>query len=623
MCGICGYISKTKISYDEIQSMNDTLYHRGPNDSGIWEYDAQGQSVGIAQRRLSIMDLSALGHQPMETADGRYVISYNGEVYNFKEIRKNLEAEGSSFESECDTEVILKAYVKYQEKCFEKFNGMFAIAIYDKDSHKLVMARDRIGKKPLYYFYKSGTLIFGSELKPLMACSIFEKEIDTCRLGQFFCNKYIPSPYTIFKDTYKVEPGTYVVYEKDIITCHRFWDLKQIFNSCTKRDLSIVDEKKSLNELVVDSVKKRLVADVPVGTFLSGGIDSTLVSAVANKLKLESGEGPIDSFTIGFHEKERDEAPYAREISKHIGTNHHELYMGESEILAMLDDLPQYYDEPFSDASALPTMLVSKMASKEVTGILSGDGGDETFCGYEMYDWTYIVQHFDFAARLESMMPWNDALTKNRPMLKAIMDNRNDDFKVQLFSDALKHEAKKVLKDSNVNFKLENEQGIITKNLQEKRMILDMLTYLPDEVLSKTDRASMKYSLEVRCPLLDYRIIEWSFGLKHSYKYRHFEKKYILKQLTYEYVPKNLLDRPKNGFGVPLQKWLRGVLSEQILRYSDQELLKKQGIFDSEGIHNLIEKQKTSDSKIYSNLLWAFYVFQRWYYYYIDEKDRV
>lgn len=615
MCGICGYVDKKLIPTKCLQEMNDTMYHRGPNDHGVWEMQQEEYAVAFAQRRLSILDLSELGHQPMASNDGNLVVTYNGEIYNFLEIRKELERE-YKFHSNCDTEVILAAFQKWGVKCFEHFNGMFAIALFDRQKDRVILARDRIGKKPLYYYNKDGTLIFGSELKPIMRHPSFHKELNRSVIGQYMCNKYIASPNTIFCDTYKVKPGTYVIYEDGQTTECSYWSLLQNLNTREIRVKDLQEGKRELRDLLRESIQKRLIADVPVGTFLSGGIDSTLVTAIAQ----EVSAGKVDSFTIGFEDEERNEAPYAAQIAKHIGTNHHELYMSEHQIFEMISELPKYYDEPFSDSSQLPCMLVSQMAAKNITVALSGDGGDELFCGYKMYDWTWIVQHFDWLGAIESYMPWNTKLLPKCPStLQAIVNNRSKDYKCQLYIDVMMDETRKMLVQDLGQVKFDVEKKIHAQNLQERRMILDMLTYLPDDILAKMDRASMKYSLEVRCPLLDYEIIEWTLTVSHGLKYHHFDKKYLLKELTYEYVPKKLMDRPKKGFGVPLKRWLRTILKEEILHYADKRVLKQQEIFDAEYIHVLIGKQMLSDNIVYSALLWSFYVFQVWYQYYIED----
>lgn len=617
MCGICGYRSTKRISSEKLKQMNDTMYHRGPDDCGIWEDMSKGQAVGFAQRRLSILDLSELGHQPMLSGDGNIVITYNGEVYNYRELRRELMDKGYPFQSECDTEVLIAAYQEWGCDCFAKLNGMFAAAIYDKKADRIVLVRDRMGKKPLYYYHAGQDFVFASELKPIMAFPGFPKAIHKEMVGKFLCNKYLEAPFSIFENTYKMIPGTYLVFQNNEIKIEYYWDIVE--KKKTGEIAAFQDENTALAEmetLLLDAVAKRLIADVPAGTFLSGGIDSALVTAAAQKVS----DGRIKSFSIGFYEKERNEAAFSAAIAKHIGTQHKELYIGDAEILEMIRDLPRYYDEPFSDSSQLPTMLVSKMASEDITVVLTGDGGDELFCGYKMYDWTYVAQKADWLGMLFGQIPGMKGLIdKFPPEMRALLRNRDEDFKTQLFTDVMIEEAGRLLGIQCENIKFQQEKRLKYADWQERRMLLDMMTYLPDEVLAKTDRASMKYSMEVRCPFLDYRFVEQSFKIPQALKYHSFHKKYILKQLTYRYVPQALLDRPKMGFGVPLRKWLRTVLKEEIARFAGRSALQRQSIFVPEAVERLIAIQRKSDKIMYSSMLWSFYVFQLWYQMYIED----
>lgn len=617
MCGICGYIGSKAVEEEQLWKMNNTMYHRGPNDGGIWQSRKDDTEIGLAQRRLSILDLSELGHQPMFSADERYVVVYNGEIYNFRELRKELEQKGYHFRSDCDTEVILYAYSEWGKKCFSRFNGMFAIALYDREEEKLLLSRDRIGKKPLYYYFNQGHFVFASELKPIMEYPYFVKKVNQDVIGHYLCNKYLVAPLCIFEHTYKMVPGTILEYCKGEISTTGYWSVTEQYRRCeTDQEKNFNVCKQNVDKILQDAVASRLVADVPVGTFLSGGIDSTLVTAIAQK----NTSTPVNTYSIGFYDEERNEAPFSAEIAKYLGTNHHEHYVEEKDILELIEDLPKYYDEPFSDSSQLPTMLVSKYAAQDITVALSGDGGDEIFCGYKMYDWTWIAQHADFCGMIANHIPGMGALkTKLPPELRAFINNRDKSQKTQLYIDVMIEEADKLLGRSFSNVKYEHERDLEMPNWQERRMLLDMQTYLPDEILAKTDRASMKYSLEVRCPLLDYRIIEESFRIPHQYKYHRFDKKHILKELTYDYVPKELLDRPKKGFGVPLRKWLRTVLKDEIAHYADKAILKRQGIFVPEAVWELIAHQEKSDKIMYSSMLWSFYVFQKWYQMYIED----
>ncbi len=617
MCGICGYISSKTVDKEQLWKMNNTMYHRGPNDGGVWQKQQDELEIGLAQRRLSILDLSELGHQPMFSDDGRFVIVFNGEIYNFKDIRKKLESEGYTFHSNCDTEVILYAYAKWGKNSFSMLNGMFAIAIYDVEMKKLVLVRDRVGKKPLYYYYNQGHFVFASELKPIMEYPYFEKKINTDVIGSYLCNKYLVAPFCIFENTYKLVPGTIVEYQNGQLEKSTYWDVvKQYDRVAGRREKKLEQCINEMDKLLQDSVEARLVADVPVGTFLSGGIDSTLVTAIAQK----NGDKPVNTYSIGFYDKDRNEAPFAAEIAKYIGTNHHEHYVEEKDIFELIQDMPYYFDEPFSDSSQLPTMLVSQYAANDITVALSGDGGDELYCGYKMYDWTWVAQHVDVLGAMAYHFPGMSKLEKALPPeVRALIHNRGQNQKTQLFTNVMVEQAEKLLGRTNANVKFSHENRLYMKNWQERRMLLDMQTYLPDEILTKTDRASMKYSLEVRCPLLDYRMIEHSFDIPHSYKYHRFDKKHILKELTYKYVSKELLNRPKKGFGVPLRKWLRTVLREEIAHYADERILKRQDIFDANAVQELITNQQKSDKIMYSSMLWSFYVFQKWYQMYIED----
>lgn len=617
MCGICGYCSNKEISESELEMMNNTMYHRGPNDAGVWEDITENQAVGLAQRRLAILDLSELGHQPMLSPDGNVAVTYNGEIYNYRELRAELKEKGYQFKSECDTEVLIAAYQEWGCDCFKRLNGMFAAAIYDKAEDRIILVRDRLGKKPLYYYHENEDFVFASELKPIMKFPRFSKRINKEMIGKFLCNKYIEAPFSIFENTYKLIPGTYIIYQNNAVKTEYYWDILKQKELGDKNQFPDEEQAlKEMDELLQDATARRLIADVPVGTFLSGGIDSALITAMTQKVS----DAQVQSFSIGFHEKERNEAEFAAAIASHIGTKHKELYIGEKEILEMIEDLPKYYDEPFSDSSELPTMLVSKMASQDITVALTGDGGDELFCGYKMYDWAYIAQKVDWMGSLASHIPGMNMLAESLPPeIRALLRNRDEDFKTQLFIDVMVEEADKLLGMPCRHIKFDYEKKLKFADWQERRMLLDMMTYLPDEVLAKTDRASMKYSLEVRCPLLDYRFVEQSFRIPQSLKYHNRNKKYILKQLTYKYVPQALLDRPKMGFGVPLRKWLRTVLKDEIHRYADQEILKKQDIFVPEAVERLIWKQQKSDKIMYSSMLWSFYMFQLWYQRYIED----
>lgn len=570
MCGICGYISKKNITAEQLKEMNDTMYHRGPNDSGEEIYPASdGYRIGFAQRRLSILDLSMLGHQPMHSDNKRISVVYNGEIYNFQELKKELA--DYPFRSNCDTEVIIAAYLKWGISCIERFNGMFAIALYDRETQEVYLVRDRIGKKPLYYWYEDQNLVFASELKPIMKCPGFRREIAKGVLSRYLFQQYINAPESIYQNVYKLEPGAILRFSKGQIKVWKYWDVKEAYEKAQTNPVGSYEEaKEQLKDLLKQAVAARMIADVPLGSFLSGGYDSSLITAIAQEHSTE----PVKTFSIGFHEEKYNEAKYAGAVADHLGTNHTELYIDEQDMFELVDSIPKYYDEPFADSSQIATMMVSKLAREYVTVALSGDGGDEFFCGYNIYENVAQAQKLDVLggmvhgicqlpglkqAHIEDKLPFR---------VRVIAGNREKESKTQFGAGNYIVKARAMVGELPkaealpVHYLVESRYGV--DNWQIRRMLLDMDTYLPGDILCKVDRASMKYSLECRCPILDTKVMEFSYRIPHQYKYAGGDKKHILKDIAYDYIPKELLDRPKVGFGVPLDKWLRGPLKEQL-----------------------------------------------------------
>lgn len=637
MCGICGFVSKNSIKLEQLKAMNDTMYHRGPDDSGEEIYDMHGgYQVGFAQRRLSILDLSSLGHQPMHSADKRITVVYNGEIYNYREIREELS--DYRFVSNCDTEVIIAAYLKWGIDCVQKFNGMFAIALYDRESNEIYLIRDRIGKKPLYYWQQADNLVFASELKPIMTFPDFPKEIRRGVLSRYLYHQYINAPDTIFKNVYKLEPGAILRFKAGEINVWKYWDIKQVYGRQIANPIRSYNEaKEGLKELLKQSVAARMISDVPLGAFLSGGYDSSLVTAIAQ----DCSDMPVKTFSIGFNEEKYNEAKYAKAVAEYLGTNHTELYIDEKEMFALVESIPKYYDEPFADSSQIATMLVSELARRHVTVALSGDGGDEFFCGYNVYENVKQAQQLDVLGamvhgicnmpgfkqlRMEERLPFK---------VRVIAGNREKESKTQFGSGSYIEKATRMVKyvssgsdnpDEGKRLPVHYliESGYNVKDWQIRRMLLDMDTYLPGDILCKVDRASMKYSLESRCPILDKDVMEFSYRIPHEFKYKNGDKKHILKDIAYDYIPKELLDRPKVGFGVPLDKWLRGPLQEQLLDYSSYDYLNRQGIFDAGYVSDMIGSYIiTGDAgpatgANYSKLAWSFFVFQQWYQHYCE-----
>lgn len=613
---------------DDLTRMNDTMYHRGPDDSGQEIYVMKhGWSIGLAQRRLAIQDLTQAGHQPMHSPDRRLTVVFNGEIYNFNELKKELS--DFIFISSCDTEVIIAAYLKWGLECVEHFNGMFAIAIYDRDTETLHLLRDRIGKKPLYYAYIDREIIFGSELKPIMSFPGFGDPINKRIVPRYLTTQYINAPDTIFEHVYKLEPGCTLTYHNGEISVTRYWDIVEKYHIGSADQVkSYKEAKETLKHLLTESVRRRMIADVPLGTFLSGGYDSSLITALAQSISNE----PVATFSIGFNEEKWNEAPYAKAVADHLGTNHTEYYIDEDEMLKQVKSISTYYDEPFADPSEIATMLVSALASTKVTVALSGDGGDEFYCGYNVYEYVRKASMLDpvgAAAHgvlgtgvgamlgLESRMPVK---------VRAISQNRNIETKTQFTNSSYKELARKMVlpgEYSSCDYDFESKYGV--DNWQIRRMLLDMETYLPGDILAKVDRASMKYSLETRCPILDQDVMEYSFRIPHNYKYHHGDKKHILKDIAYDYIPRELLDRPKQGFGVPIDKWLRGPLKAQLMDYSNREYLMKQGIFDPDPVYEMIRGYlQTGDlgpatGGNLSKICWSFLQFQEWYHLYMEK----
>lgn len=629
MCGICGFISDKGISRQDLINMNNTLVHRGPDDHGEEIYQiSTGQYVGFAHRRLSIIDLSDKGHQPMHSPDWRVSVVFNGEIYNYRELKEELK--GYRFVSNCDTEIIIAAYLYWGIDFVRHLNGMFAIALLDREIDTIYLIRDRIGKKPLYY-YKSidNTIAFASELKAILRFPLFKKEINQSIIGRFLYRQYIAAPDTIYRDTYKLEPGTILEIAEGRSRKYKYWDVARMYRALKGGKAQTYDEAKlELKHLLQKSVARRMAADVSLGAFLSGGYDSSLVCAMAQELSAN----PIKTFSIGFYEKKFDEAVYAREIARQLGTEHEELYIDEKDMLNVIESIPRYYDEPFADSSQIPTMLVSRLAKEKVSVVLSGDGGDELFGGYNIYTVLQQAQSRKIRGKFLyelGRLPCvkQSVFWKNRSKAwRIVSDDINPEAKTQSGVNGQFNIISEMLLEVPHNFYYEFESRYQTKRYDIIRMLLDMDTYLPEDILVKVDRASMKYSLECRCPILDKEVMEYSFMLPPEYKICRGNKKRILKDISYDYIPQELLDRPKAGFSIPRDKWLRGVLKERITDWTSAEYLAKQGIFEPEATGRFIhEYMKVGDAgegtgRNYSGIVWAYFIFQQWYQEYIENN---
>lgn len=626
MCGICGFISKRALTLNQLKVMNDTMHHRGPDDSGEEIYEMKGGFfLGMAQRRLAIMDLSPLGHQPMHSKDGRISVVFNGEIYNFSELKKELS--DYPFCSNCDTEVIIAAYLRWGISCIEKMNGMYAICLYDRDSQEVFLVRDRIGKKPLYYEIDGNDLYFASELKPIMTREGFQKKINGEVLSRYLFQQYINAPDSVFKNVYKLEPGSILKYHQGEIKVWKYWDVKSIYHKMQENPITDYEQAKGeLKALLKKAVTARMVADVPLGAFLSGGYDSSLMTAIAQ----ENSSEPVKTFSIGFQEENYNEAKYARKVAEYLGTDHTEQYITEKEMFDLVESIPSYYDEPFADSSEIPTMLVSELARQRVTVALSGDGGDEFFCGYNIYENVKQAQMLDLLGGLTygiCNLPGAKQLKLGERLpfkVRVIAGNRNKESKTQFGASSYIDWSVKMVQEDGKSCHYLTESSYQVRDWQIRRMLLDMDTYLPGDILCKVDRASMKYSLEARCPILDKDVMEYSFHISHDCKYNRGIKKRILKDIAYDYIPRELLDRPKVGFGVPLDKWMRGPLKDKFMDMCSRDYLKKQGIFEADFTADMMEKyMSTGDGgpatgANYSKIAWSLFVFQQWYHHYIE-----
>ena len=615
----------------------ERLAHRGPDDSGL--YFEENAGIGFAHRRLSVIDLSSAGHQPMSTDDGKLHISYNGEIYNFKQIRNILEQLGHKFISATDTEVVLKAYLQWGTGCLEKFSGMFALAIWDNRNQTLFLARDRLGIKPLYYHLSENhnTLLFSSELKALMAFGGFTKEVNPDSIPLFFHYQYIPAPRTIFKNTYKLLPGHFLIYNGDNVKTEEYWGLPELSPSATDSGPDEEEYLQRLDDVLTRAVSDRLISDVPLGALLSGGIDSSVVVALMQKVSAT----PARTFSIGFKEQGYNEAPWAAKVAQHLKTEHTELYVSAKDALEVIPRLPDYYDEPFADSSAIPTFLVSHLTRQKVTVALSGDGGDEQFAGYVRY-WTTRTMAASFnrwplpakkmLAKALGGFPssWIEKCyrpsrrflpqrlrvanfpDKWQKLLKLMDETRISELYRMTICLWSAREISEMLSQELPRSRYEETfEQTVDWPLLSRLMRVDQKTYLPDAMLTKVDRASMANSLEVRVPLLDHRVVEFSAVLPESLKYRNGTGKYLLKKLLSRYLPTNLFERPKMGFGVPIDRWLRFELKDLLLDYLSAERLKREGLFDAEQVEKKV-KEHLSGQLNHQYRLWSLLMWQMW-----------
>lgn len=638
MCGIVGFQTRHRFGplQDALPGAVASLAHRGPDDSGLSFRPEVG--LGLGQTRLSILDLTAAGHQPMTLREGDLEIVYNGEIYNFREIRKTLQAMGHVFHTQTDTEVLLHAYRRWGIPALERFVGMFAFGLWDGGARKLFLVRDRMGIKPLYYTLQDGDLLFASELKALMAFPQFRRDLDLDALALFLHYQYVPAPRAIFRNTWKLLPGHYAVVDGQGVTTRPYWSLpplEEVLPAAGPWDEEVVLER--LEGLLSQAVEDRLVSDVPVGALLSGGIDSSLVTALMRK----AHGGPVKTFSIGFTEEAYDEAPHARAIAEHLHTEHTEFHVTPADSLEVIPRLPEIYDEPFADSSAIPTTLVSRLARSQVTVALSGDGGDEQFAGYVRY---WSTASLDGALKrlplplrrllsrgLQRLpLPWIEApYGRIRPFLPqhlrvanfpdkwqkavALLDRPDLEELYRMTICLWPREEIFALLGREVQAGLYEETFAETDRapLLARFMRVDQRTYLPDAMLTKVDRASMTVGLEVRVPLLDHRVVAFTAGIPDHLKYSGGESKVLLRRLLSRHVPPRLYERPKMGFGVPMEQWLRRDLKHLLTDYLSPERLRREGLFAPAEVTRKVEAHLKGVAN-HQYRLWALLMWEMW-----------
>ena len=635
MCSVVGFVYKEP-KKEILLKMNSSLSHRGRDDKGFFIFKTKDKSfVHLAHNRLSVIDISKNASQPFVSECGRFVIVYNGEVYNFKDIREVLSKKGYLFRTESDTETVLYAYMEWKEKALEKFIGMFAFCIYDRKEEKFFLARDRAGVKPLYYYKDDNVFIFASEVKAFLQNPYFKKELDKEVIPFYMRFGYVGGDRSIFKNLYKFPAASFMEFDlKDrVFKIKRYWDLSEFL----KKEKFKKDEKEVLNELeelLRDAFSLRMVSDVPVGVFLSGGYDSSLVAALLQKDFNEK----LDTFSIGFEDEEFDESKDAYKVASYLKTDHHTAFIDKKELVEIALKLPYIYDEPFADDSVIPTVALSSFAKKSVKVALSGDGGDEEFIGYNKYCALYSLRKIfnnefkkDVLNKITSTVS-DEKIDKINKLLPKKIRNKNIVDKYQKFKRALKsenfsqmfinagsslskEEMDRVLINGKESFLKESYfkyfDEVKDANLIDRMMFTDYITYLKDNSLVKVDRASMSVSLEAREPLLDHRIAEYLFQVPISLKYKNSQRKYLLKKILYKYIPREILERPKSGFQPPLYKWLRGDLKFLLDIYFNEKKIKEEGIFNVDEVKRLkilLEEGK----RVNINEIWSVLIFRMW-----------
>ncbi|TXK65576.1 asparagine synthase (glutamine-hydrolyzing) [Alkalisalibacterium limincola] len=623
MCGIAGFVDFAgRLGEPDVRSMVASLRHRGPDDEDVLVIDGLATRVGLGHARLSILDLTVAGRQPM--CRGPLSIVFNGEIYNYREIRKELIARGHAFQTESDTEVILHSFSEWGIRCLDRFIGMFAFVLCDARSEQVYFVRDRVGVKPLYVYQHQDCWLFGSELKALRANQAFDAQVSQSGLRSFFENGYVADDGCIYENCNKVDAGTYWVLSLKTRRCERvlWWDYARL-HEAPKLALEFEDAADALEALLKSACDYRMVADVPVGVFLSGGYDSTAVVSLLQS----AASSRIKTFTIGFTEG-NDEAPHARATARLLGTDHHELYCSPADALQTISQLPEVYDEPFADSSAIPTLLVSRLARNSVKVALSADGGDELFCGYDSYPTTArriarmsLIPPGLRGVASRSLKVAEHLLPKSRHALRHQILGLGESLVPNnaLMAQRLHERSKKVPRSMLDQLLPGDRESRIPSQQRwprgmdpvEAAMGLDYQTYLKDDILTKVDRATMSVGLEGREPLLDHRVAEFAARLPFDFKYDGYTTKRILKHIVHRHVPKEMMTRPKAGFSLPIMKWLRGELSELLSETCSPDQLRNSNILDPHVAESWIKSFK--DGRFhYSPLIWRIFIYQLW-----------